>query len=107
MALIPTHSVTTTGTAPTFNAAAAGDTARVGAHMTLIVKNGAGAPITATITVPGNLPTGDAYPDRAYTVPAGGEQWIPLLDEYADPTTGQAAIAYSSTTTITRAVVKS
>jgi len=106
MALIATQSITVAGTAPTFAAAAAGDTARVGEHMALVVKNGAGASITATITVPGNLPTGDAYPDKAYTVPAGGEQWIPLLDQYADPTTGQAAIAYSSTTTITRAVVK-
>lgn len=106
MALIPTHSVTIAGTEPTFNSAASGDTARVGDGLVLIVDNGSGASITVTITVAGNLPTGDAYPDREYTVAAGEQAWIPLLEQYADPTSGEAQIAYSSTTTVTRAVVR-
>ncbi len=106
MALIATQSTSVAGTAPTFAAAAAGDTARVGAHMTLIVKNASGAPITVTLTPPSTLPTGAAYPAKVYTVPAtNGEQWIPLLDVYADPTTGQASISYSATASVTRAVV--
>jgi len=107
MALIATQSVTVAGTAPTFAAAAAGDTARVGSHLTLIVKNGGGSPITVTMVYPGNLATGDAIPDKAYTVNNGAEAWIPLLEQYADPTTGNAAITYSGTTSVTRAVVKS
>lgn len=107
MALIATQSIVVAGTAPVFAAAAANDTARVGAGLVLIVKNASGAPVTVTITVPGNLPTGDAYPDKEYTVAATtGERWIPLLEQYANPTTGQAAITYSGTTSVTRAVVK-
>lgn len=108
MALIPNQSVVVAGTAPTFSAAAAGDTCRVGTHLTLIVKNASGSPITVTITPPATLPTGAAYPPKVYTVPAtNGEQWIPLLDLYADPTTGQATVAYSATASVTRAVVQS
>lgn len=108
MALIATQSVVVAGTAPTFAAAAAGDTARTGAHLTLIVKNASGSSITVTLTPPGTLPTGAAYPAKVYTVPATtGEQWIPLLDLYADPTTRVATVAYSATASVTRAVVQS
>jgi hypothetical protein len=107
MALIATQSLVVAGTAPTFAAAAANDTARVGDHLYLIVKNASGSPITVTVTVPGNLETGDAYPDKQYSVAATtGERWIPLLKRYADPTTGNAAIAYSATSSVTRAVVR-
>ena len=107
MAVIATQSVTTTGTAPTFAAAAASDTARVGPHIVLIVRNASGSPVTVTLAYPGTLPSGDAVPDKAYTVPATtGERWIPLLKEYGDPTiSGQVAITYSATTSVTRAVV--
>lgn len=108
MALISTQVVALDGTAPTFAAAAAGDTARTGAGLTLIVKNASGSPVTVTLTTPGNLATGDAVPDKVYSVAATtGERWIPLLEAYADPVTGQAAIAYSATASVTRAVVKS
>lgn len=108
MALIATQSIVIAGTAPTFAAAASGDTARVGRGLFLIVKNTAGSSMTVTIAYPGNLVTGVAIPDPVYTVGATtGEQWIPLLEQYADPTTGQAAITYSTTTSVTRAVVQS
>lgn len=108
MALIPTQLLdVSTGTAPTFAAAAAGDTAECDPASTLIVKNGSGAGITVTITTPGNLATGDAYPDKAYTVAAGAERWIPLIDAFRDPAqNGQASIAYSDTGSVTRAVVR-
>lgn len=108
MALIPTQTITNAGTAPTFAAAAGGDTARVGAHLILIVKNASGSPITVTLATPGNLSTGDAVPDKAYTVAATtGERWIPLLDDYGDPAqSNQAVITYSGTTSVTRAVVQ-
>lgn len=106
MALIASYTPSVAGTPPTFAAAAAGDTAECAEGMVLIVKNGSGASITATLTTPGNLGTGDAYPDKAYTVAAGTEVWIPLLDLYRDPTTRQAAISYSATASVTRAVVR-
>lgn len=108
MALVATQQITVAGTAPTFAAAAAGDTCRVGAHLTLIVKNASGSSITVTMTPQGTLPTGATYPTKVYTVPATtGEQWIPLLDLYADPSTLQATITYSATASVTRAVVLS
>lgn len=107
MAEIPTHFVTIAGTAPTLGAAASGDTAPVGPGYFLYAKNTNGASRTITITYPGTLPSGDAIPDKVYTLIATtGEQWIPLLAEYRDPTTGQAAIAWEATAGVTRVVIK-
>jgi hypothetical protein len=108
MALIPTHVLGIAGTPPTFAAAAANDTAKVGDHMYLEVKNASGSPVNVTLAYPGTLPSGDAIPDKVYAVPATtGERRIPLLKEYGDPTIGgQVAISYSATTSVTRAVVK-
>lgn len=108
MAQISTQSVVVAGTAPTFAAAANGDTTAVGSHLTLIVKNTAGSSMTVTLTPPPTLPTGSAYPPKVYTVPATtGEQWIPLLDVYADPATRLATVVYSTVASVTRAVVQS
>lgn len=108
MALIPTQTIKVDGTAPAFSAAAAGDTARVGAHLVLIVKNASASPVTVTLATPGNLATGDAIPDKQYTVDATtGERWIPLLENYGDPESNdQAVITYSATTSVTRAVIQ-
>lgn len=106
MALIPTSTLSTAGTGPTFGAAAAGDTAKIGPRLWLEVRNGAGASMTATLAAHQQLPYGGAVPDKVYTVPAGGEVRIPLLDVFKDQTDGVAHITYSSTTTVTRAVVR-
>lgn len=90
------------GTPPTFTAPAASETAQVGS--TLIVKNASAAAITVTMVTPGNLPTGDAYPDRAYTVAAGAEAWIPVLSEYRN-TAGVAAVTFSATASVTVASI--
>ena len=90
------------GTPPTFAAPATSDTVQVGS--TLIVKNASGASITVTLVTPGNLPTGDAYPDRAYTVAAGAEAWIPVLPEYRN-TAGVAAVTFSAVTSVTAASI--
>jgi hypothetical protein len=90
------------GTPPTFTAPSLSDTVQVGA--TLIVKNGSGASITVTMVTPGNLPTGDAYPDKAYTVTAGSEAWIPVLPEYRN-TAGVAAVTFSAVTSVTAASI--
>jgi hypothetical protein len=107
MAEITPFKVGLAGGKPTFAAAAAGDTAKCGAGYKLIVRNGSGSDITVTIADPRILETGLPAPDKTYTVVATtGEQWIPLYDFYADPSDGLAHITYSSTTTVTRAVVK-
>lgn len=108
MALIPTQLLdVASGAAPTFSAAAAGDTAEVDPASTLIVKNASGASVNVTIATPGNLPTGDSYPDKVYAVAAAGERWIPLIDAFRDPAQqGQAVISYSATASVTRAVVR-
>ncbi len=109
MALIPTQVLSaTTGTAPTFAAAAAGDTAEVAPNNTLIVKNASGSSVNVTITKPGLDDTGDAKPSKVYAVPATtGERWIPLVEAFRDPAqSGQANISYSATASVTRAVVQ-
>lgn len=108
MALIPTQLLdVATGAAPAFAAAAAGDTAECDPANVLIVKNGSAGSINVTVATPGNLPTGDAYPDKVYAVAAGAERWIPLVDAFRDPAqNGQAVISYSATASVTRAVVR-
>ncbi|WP_119728339.1 hypothetical protein [Thermomonospora amylolytica] len=106
MALISTHTIDTDGTAPAFAAAAAGDTAETGNRVFLIVRNAhASEARTVTIAGQGDLETGDPYPDKAYSVAAQGERWIPLLPIYRNEN-GQAELSYSSTADLTRAVVR-
>lgn len=103
MALISTFSPALAGTPPTYGAAAAGDTVKPGDI--LVVKNGSGAGITVTFATPGSLPTGDDYPDKAYTVAAGAEAWIPVLPAYTDPADRLAHITWSATASVTRAAI--
>jgi hypothetical protein len=107
MAQIPTFTITNAGGAPTLGAAAAGDTAAVGPGIELEVRNGSGSSITVTITTVGLLDSGDTYPNKVYTVAAGGEARIPLLSpNYRNATDQLAHLTWSSTTTVTRAVTK-
>jgi hypothetical protein len=107
MTQIATSVIGVTGTKPTFGAAAAGDTAACSARNFLVVKNGAGSPITLTVAVPGNTVNGSAQPDTVITVAATtGEAWVPLETYYKDPSDGLAHITYSSVTTVTSAVVQ-
>ena len=98
-----TQTVKISGAPPAYAAPALSDTAEVGA--TLIVKNGSGSSITVTMVTPGVLPTGDNYPDKAYTVAAAGEAWIPVMTDYAQLSDPRfAAVTFSSVTTVTAAV---
>jgi hypothetical protein len=100
---ITTRKIVQAGTAPAFAAPLASDTVEVGT--TLIVKNGSGAGITVTLVTPGNLPTGDAYPDKAYTVGAGAEAWIPVTGAYRQPDSNNAAVTFSSVTSVTATAI--
>lgn len=93
------------GTAPTFAAPTSSDTVPMGSL--LVVKNGSGASITVTIATVGTLPTGDDYPDKAYTVGAAAERWIPVGQEAYRKTdgSGNAAVAFSATASVTAAAI--
>ena len=90
------------GVGPTYTAPAASETVEMG--MLLIVKNGSGASINVTLDTPGTLPTGDAYPDKVYAVPAAAERWIPILADYRQPG-GLANVAFSATASVTVAAI--
>ena len=90
------------GTPPVFSAPSASDTVQVGSI--LVVKNGSGSSITVTMVTPGVLGTGDAYPDKAYTVAAGAEAWIPVLDDYRNGA-GVAAVTFSAVSSVTAAAI--
>jgi hypothetical protein len=99
-----TQSVVIAGTAPTFAAPSLSDTAEVGA--VLIVKNGSASPVTVTLITNGTLATGDAYPDKTYSIAAGAEGWLPVLHEYQGTTNARfAAVTFSAVTSVTAAVV--
>jgi hypothetical protein len=110
MATLSAQSVAAGGTAITFTAAAAGDKFLNSGNERLVVKNGSGSPITVTIDSPGTCNFGlanAAAHDLVVSVAAGAEEWLPLLDLATfNDATGFANIVYSSTTTITVAVVK-
>lgn len=91
------------GTAPTYAAPATSDTAEIGTI--LIVKNASASAVTVTLVTPGTLPTGDAYPDKTYSVPATtGERWIPVLPDYRNAS-GLADITFSAVTSVTAAAI--
>jgi hypothetical protein len=99
--------ITKDGGAPTLEAAASGDTAVCGPGYFLVARNTNGASRDLTIAVPGNTSYGQANPDVVYTLDATtGEEWIPLLDAYRDPTDQRAHISYSATAGVTVGVVK-
>ena len=105
MAEIPVRTASFEGVNLALTAAAAGDTAKCGGY-SLLVNNGSGSSVTVTIAVPGNTSYGVAAPDKTFTIPAGQLWEIPLLDVYRDPADRLAHITWSSTTTVTRVVVK-
>ena len=110
MAQIPTFTPVNAGTPPAPAAAAAADTAQCGNHTCLLVRNADAAPHDVTIVTPATLATGAAYPDLTVTVPAAaagipGEVWIPMLNDYADPSDGMARVNYADTTGMTRIIL--
>lgn len=85
MAALTTQVIDTDGTAPTFVAASASDTADIGSgrNTFAVYKNDSAGSVTVTVTPDAELDSGDAYPDKVYTVAAGAEAWIPLIKDYA------------------------
>lgn len=109
MTALATTVVPNVGVADTslYTAATASDTAATGTGTFLLVKNGGGSAITVTIACPilvdGRLTTSSS---ASPSIPAAGYGLIPLLPIYASSTTGLATITYSSTTSVSVAVVR-
>lgn len=105
-----------TGAGPTFAAAAASDTMPVGERLWVEYRSTHSAATTLTVVMPAalTLETGVDYPDKVYTLAAGGgagnivpsEIRIPLLKLFQDGTTGVATITTSQQTLVTLAVME-
>lgn len=105
MATLAVQRVTASGLTPTFAAASSGgDNAPVASGRVLLVKNGSGSSINVTMTTPGNV-EGVAVADPVLAVAAGAVGAIPMSSIYRG-TDGTAAIAYSSATTVTVALLQ-
>lgn len=72
----------------------------------LNVINGAGSPITVTISDPNNTLVGNAPTVPAQSVANGTDRWFRILPGHINPATGVATITYSSITTITYKAIK-
>jgi hypothetical protein len=101
MAVIPKFIPSVAGTTgPTFVAANAGGDLIDQAASAVVMLRTTGTISTVTFVTPGSLPNGDPYPDKVVTMPATGERWIVLSNEYIDPN-GQCAVSYSSVVGLT------
>lgn len=107
MAALTTQNIVYAGTAPTFVAAAASDTAEVGPRNFAVYKNTNAATRTVSVEVPASItPYTQVDNDVEYTLPATtGELWIPLHSDY-DSGSGRCTITLSATTNVTVAIVK-
>lgn len=111
MSLRAKQTIVDAGTAPTFSAATASDTAPIGDNLFAVYRNVDSA--VKTITVVGKLvlENGVTAPDKAYSMAAGNvtmqELWIPLRKMYQDSVTGVATITTGiAVTGVTMAVVE-
>ncbi|WP_406527382.1 hypothetical protein [Streptomyces sp. I8-5] len=113
MAALATQNIVAAGTAPTFGAASASDTAEVGnGYNTFAVyRNSGAASVTVTVAAPGNTSYGEPNPDPDFTLGDGSsnptEAWVPLRKEYdAGDGSGRATITVSPATNVTVAIVR-
>ncbi|WP_305781496.1 hypothetical protein [Nocardia nova] len=108
MAALPTQTLAVAGTAPTFGATSASDTAEIGngSNTFAVYRNSTGSPIVVTAVQPGNDDYGTAKADPTFSVAAsGGERWIPLRKSLDDGT-GRATLTGGGDVGLTVAVVR-
>ncbi|WP_432050313.1 hypothetical protein [Verrucosispora sp. NA02020] len=79
----------------------------VGMHgALLVINNGGGSSITATLSDPGTTRVGNAGTVTAQTIPAGQRRWLRVLPGHVNPATGVATVTYSGTTSVTAELVR-
>lgn len=104
--IIPQHIRVTTGAVVAHAAASAtGDKVAPGTNRFLHVRNGSAAAVTVTLDATGRVFNGQAVPDTTVSVPAGGDAFIPVTNEYRSGTDGLAGVAYSAVTSVTVAAL--
>lgn len=81
------------------SASAGGDTIAKARRASLVVTNGSGSDITVTLTGVKECNQGFTH-DEPFTVTAGATEYIPIPDNCLD-SSGQAAVTYSSATSVT------
>lgn len=111
MSLRTTQVIVPAGTAPTFTAATASDTAEVGDYIWAEYRSTHTVACTVTVLGKQILENGDTAPDKAYTLGVGSvtptELRIPLYRSYRDSVTNLATITTTvQNATITMAVVR-
>lgn len=109
MATLAVQTINRAGLAPTYAAAAGGgDSFLPDPDTFLHIKNASGGSITVTIVTTNTDRLSNPVADNAIAVPAAGERIIGPFPpgEYADPTTGLAAITYSGVTSTTVAAIR-
>ncbi|MGW6913709.1 hypothetical protein ACWGB8_07805 [Kitasatospora sp. NPDC054939] len=100
--------VSLAGLSPTFSAAVASTTLPCSDRNFLHVKNTAGSPMTVTLTSTAKV-RGQSAADVVVTVPATtGEKLIGPIqaDLFAGGSDGTCAVTYSSTTSVTAALLR-
>ncbi|MFF7966760.1 hypothetical protein ACFZC3_15510 [Streptomyces sp. NPDC007903] len=86
-------------------ASAGGDSCATGQGVFLRVKNADAASHTLTFPFAQTV-DGQAVTPRTVTVPAGASWDIPVLDLYANPSTGLASWTYDAVTSVTVAAIR-
>lgn len=103
MAALTTQNIARTGITPSYAAVAASDTFAPGSQVFIHVKNAGGSPDTCVVQVLAGDPPGLTVADNSVSVTNGQERMIgPFPAQFfADPTTGQATVTHSFTTSVT------
>lgn len=108
MAILATQAVALAGLNPTYSTAAGGgDKVECGDRNFIHVKNGAGAPVTVTLTSTATV-RGQVAANVTVSVPAAGERLIGPLqpDLLLNQSDGLCAVGYSSATSVTVASLR-
>ncbi|MEU8371220.1 hypothetical protein [Micromonospora tulbaghiae] len=110
MALLTATSVTSTATTVTGAAMTTSDTVSgsdIGPNGALLnVINGGGSSINVTLADPNLTAVGNAGTAVAQAVPAGSDRWFRLSPAHVNPSTGVAAVALSSATSVTYKLIR-
>lgn len=103
MAALTTQTITRAGVTPSYTAVAASDTFAPGSGVFIHVKNGGGSSDTCVVQVLQGDPPGLTISDNSVSVTNGQERMIgPFPSQFfADPSTGQATVTHSFTTSVT------
>lgn len=106
MALLTMQQINGPKLQATYTTVSASDTIPYNDDLFLHVKNNSGSTLTVTLTDPGRTPAGSSATNPTTTLATGTEAFIPVNVNLVDPNTGLATVAYSTTTSVTAALLR-